>query len=175
MARGLLLALGRGVAVAAVAASHRPPDLRRQAVDLLRRQDAALLEERALVGGQRLRAARRLPGVRGRLAGGELLDLLADADAAPVVAAHRAEVGVDVEVLVVERARRVRVEGELEVALPVQRGARLRQLVVAVAAPRDPESDVGGVPTVARLNHTSATIGEPSTSTCVRSPLLNFT
>ena len=47
--------------------------------------------------------------------------------------AHRAEVRVHVEVFVVVGAREVGIERQLEVLLPVERGARLGQLVVAVA------------------------------------------
>src|SRR5690606_16208527 len=79
------------------------------------------------------------------LAGGEVLDLLGDADGAPVVAAHGAEVGVDVEVVVVVGAGGVFVEGELEVLLPVEGGAGLGELVVPVAGAGDAEGDVGGV------------------------------
>ena len=78
-------------------------------------------------------------------AGGELLDLLGDADGAPVVAAHGAEVGVDIEVLVVVGAGGVLVEGELEVLVPVECGAGLGELVVPVAGAGDAEGDVGGV------------------------------
>ena len=52
----------------------------------------------------------------GVLAAVEVGDFLADAHAAPVVAAHGAEVGVDFQVLVVVGAGQVRVEAEVEVA-----------------------------------------------------------
>ena len=58
------------------------------------------------------------------------------------MAAHGAEVGVDVEVLVVVRARRVGVEAQLEVLLPVERGAGLGELVVAVARAGDAERHI---------------------------------
>ena len=87
--------------------------------------------------GQRRRDLGLVPLVVLVLARDELRDLLADADRAPVVAAHRAEVGVDVEILVVVGAGGVGVEGELEVLLPVERGARLGQLVVPVAGCRE--------------------------------------
>jgi hypothetical protein len=61
------------------------------------------------------------------------------------VPAHGAEVGVDVEVLVVVGAGGVGVEGELEVLLPVEGGAGLGELVVPVARAGDAERDVGGV------------------------------
>src|SRR5439155_20216866 len=79
---------------------------------------------------------------RGFLPARELLDLLRDAHAAPVVAAHGAEVGVDLEVLVVERARGLAVEGELELARPVERRAGAREVVVPAPGRRDPAGDV---------------------------------
>src|SRR5262249_47331792 len=60
--------------------------------------------------GARQRAALRLEV--GILAAGEGLDLLRDTHATPVVAAHRAEVGVDLEVLVVQSASGLAVERE---------------------------------------------------------------
>jgi hypothetical protein len=60
------------------------------------------------------------------------------------VAAHRAEVGVDIEVLVVQRAGVVGVEGELEVLLPVEGGAGLGEFVVLIARAGNAEGDVGG-------------------------------
>src|SRR5205823_7516356 len=93
------------------------------------------------------RAPHRLP-LRlesGGLAARKLLDLLRDAHAAPVVAAHRAEVGVDLQVLVVQRAGRLAVEGELELPGPVERGAGPREIVVPVAGPRDATRDVARV------------------------------
>ena len=59
--------------------------------------------------------------------------------------AHRAEVRVDIEILVVIRARQIGIERELEVALPVERGARLGELVVAVARAGNPERHIGRV------------------------------
>src|SRR6185503_19915175 len=79
------------------------------------------------------------------LAGHELVDLLGDADGAPVVAAHGAETGVDVQIFIVERPRELGVEPEVEMALPVEGGASFGQLVVAVARAGDSERDVGGV------------------------------
>ncbi len=79
------------------------------------------------------------------LAGLELLDLFGDADGAPVVAAHGAEVGVDIEILVVVGAGGVLVEGELEVLVPVEGGAGLGELVVPVAGAGDAQGDIGGV------------------------------
>ena len=73
-------------------------------MDHLGAQHAALLENLGLVGGQGVRLAGRPAVVLLLLAAGEFHDLLGDADAAPVVAAHGAEVGVHVEVLVVEGA-----------------------------------------------------------------------
>src|SRR5439155_503714 len=106
----------------------------------------ALPEQLAALGPD-ARAPHRLPlGLEvGRLPAGELLDLLRDAHAAPVVAAHRAEVGVDLQVLVVQRAGRLAVEGELELPGPVERGAGPREIVVPVAGPRDATRDVARV------------------------------
>jgi hypothetical protein len=56
------------------------------------------------------------------------------------VAAHGAEVGVDLQVLVVVGAGEVGVEAEVEVALPVEGGAGLGELVVAVAEPGMPRA-----------------------------------
>ena len=111
-------------------------------MDLLRAQHAALLEDLLLLGCQGRALDRLVAAVRLVLARGELDDLLRDPHAAPVVAAHRAEVGVDVEVFVVIRPRGVGIEGELEVLLPVEGGAGLGELVVAVAHARDAERDV---------------------------------
>src|SRR5579871_702763 len=81
-------------------------------------------------GGGAARARRRRAGAWLRrprrlevrvLAAGERGDLLRDAHAAPVVAAHRAELGVDLEVLVVQRAGALAVERQLELARPVER------------------------------------------------------
>src|SRR5690606_3192626 len=74
-----------------------------------------------------------------------LLDLLADPHAAPVVPAHGAEVGVDVEVFVVVGTGGVFVVGEFEVLLPVEGRTSLGQFVVPVAGAGDAEGDVGGV------------------------------
>jgi hypothetical protein len=49
------------------------------------------------------------------------------------VAAHGAEVGVDVEVFVVVGTGGVGVEGEFEVLFPVEGGAGFGQFIVAVA------------------------------------------
>jgi hypothetical protein len=61
------------------------------------------------------------------------------------VAAHGAEVGVDLEVLVVERPRRLAVERELELPRPVERRAGAGQVVVPGARARDATGDVTGV------------------------------
>src|SRR4029077_5703098 len=79
------------------------------------------------------------------LAARDRLDLLRDAHAAPVVAAHGAEVGVDLEVLVVEGPRRLAVEGELELPRPVEGGAGVGEVVVPGARPGDPTGNVAGV------------------------------
>jgi hypothetical protein len=60
-------------------------------------------------GGDSVFAAEAFEAVG--LAAGELLDFLADADAAPVVAAHGAEVGVHVQVFIVVGAGGVGIEG----------------------------------------------------------------
>ena len=65
--------------------------------------------------------------------------------AAPVVAAHRAEVGVDVEILVVVGPRGVGIERQLEVLLPVEGGTGLGELVVAIAHAGNAERHVRGV------------------------------
>src|SRR5439155_9596049 len=82
---------------------------------------------------------------RGFLPARELLDLLRDAHAAPVVAAHGAEVGVDLEVLVVERARGLAVEGELELSRPVERRAGAREVVVPGARTGNPSGNIARV------------------------------
>ncbi len=46
--------------------------------------------------------------------------------------AHRTEVRVDVEILIVIGARQVGIEGELEMFFPVERRAGLREFVVAI-------------------------------------------
>src|SRR5207249_8691128 len=79
------------------------------------------------------------------LAARERLDLLRDAHAAPAVAAHGAEVGVDLEVLVVEGARRLAGEGELELPGPVERRAGAREVVVPRAGARGAAGGVAGV------------------------------
>src|SRR5438105_10205343 len=93
--------------------------------------------------GARLRAPVGLE--RRVLPARELLDLLRDAHAAPVVAAHRAEVGVDLEILVVQRARRLAVERELELPRPVERRAGAREVVVPRACCGNATSDIARV------------------------------
>src|SRR5207249_6517248 len=98
----------------------------------------ALAEQLAALGADP-GASHRLPlrlELR-RLPARELLDLLRDAHAAPVMPAHRAEIRVDLEVLVVQRAGRLAVERELELARPVECGAGPREVVVPVARPCD--------------------------------------
>src|SRR5262249_539381 len=68
-----------------------------------------------------------------------------DAHAAPVVAAHGAELGVDLEVLVVQRPGGLAVEGELELPWPVERRTGARQVVVPGASARDAARDVPGM------------------------------
>src|SRR5262249_43804618 len=112
-------------------------------VDDRQRTPAEDLAPRLADAGTLLRAAR---GLELRvLAARERLDLLRDAHAAPVVAAHRAEVGVDVEVLVVEGPRRLAVKRELELPGPVERGAGAREVVVPGAGGGDAAGDVAGV------------------------------
>src|SRR5690606_34705622 len=65
--------------------------------------------------------------------------------AAPVMAAHGAEVGVHIEVFVMEGAGGIRIEGELEVLLPVECGAGPGQFVVSVPRARNAEGHVGGM------------------------------
>src|SRR5262249_45856574 len=93
--------------------------------------------------GAREGPARRLE--RRLLPTRELLDLLRDAHAAPVVTAHGAEIGVDLEVLVVKGTRRLAVEGELELPWPVEGGAGARQIVVPGACAGDSAGDVARV------------------------------
>src|SRR5262245_52108385 len=109
-------------------------------------RDGALAHELATRGADPRAPRRAALGLRSLvLAAREGLDLLRDAHAAPVVAAHGAEVSVDLEVLVVQRARRLAVEGELELAGPVERRPRARQLVVPGACARDAARDVARV------------------------------
>src|SRR5262245_51900250 len=93
------------------------------------------------------RAAHRRPRRLERrvLAARERLDLLRDAHAAPVVPAHGAEVGVDLEVLVMERAGSLPVERELELPRPVECRAGTRQVVVPLARAGHAARDVAGV------------------------------
>ena len=114
-------------------------------MDLFRTEDSSLLENLPLFFGQRLGADRLSTIEPLGLAAGELLDLLGDPNAAPVVAAHGAEVGIDVEILVVIRPRGVGIEREIEVLLPVQGGTSLGQLIIVVAGSRNPECDIRGV------------------------------
>ena len=64
---------------------------------------------------------------------------------APVVAAHGAEIGVDVEILIVIRPGQFGIEAQLEMLLPIERGPGLGQLVIAVARAGDAQRDVGRV------------------------------
>src|SRR5262245_14688160 len=115
------------------------------ALDHRQRRGAAPQEVAA--GGGHPRASQRAAlGLElGVLAAGECLDLLRDAHAAPVVPAHRAEVGVDLEVLVMQRTRRLAVEGELELAWPVERRTRPREVVVPLPGASDAARDVAGM------------------------------
>ena len=122
--------------------AHRAARLGGQPVDLLRAEDAALLQDLRLLRREGRGADRLAALVRLLLAGRELLDLLGDPHAAPVVAAHGAEVRVHVQVLVVVGPGRVGIERELEVLLPVERGPRLGQLVVTIARRRDAQGHV---------------------------------
>jgi hypothetical protein len=121
-------------------------------VDFVGGEDAAFGEDFLLFGGEGGGFDRGTGFAVGAdafeavgFAAGEVLDFFADADGAPVVAAHGAEVGVDVEVFIVVGAGGVGVEGEVEVLLPVESGAGLGEFVIAVAGVGDAEGDVGGV------------------------------
>ena len=48
------------------------------------------------------------------------------------MAAHGAEVRIDIEIFVVVGLRSIRIEGELEVLFPIERGPRLGQLIILV-------------------------------------------
>src|SRR5216117_1344937 len=89
-------------------------------------------------------------GLRGHaLLGGVLPHLLGDLHRAELRPAHRAEVGdlraLGGQRLVVELARRLRVEREVELVLPAELEARLRQRVVPLAGARMALGDVGRV------------------------------
>src|SRR4051812_26578568 len=64
-----------------------------EAMDLFGAEDAALLQDGLLLGGERRRNSHAAAFETFRLAGCKLLDFLADADAAPVVTAHGTEIG----------------------------------------------------------------------------------
>src|SRR5690606_6322792 len=95
--------------------------LGRKPVDLLGAQHPTLLEDGTLLGRQSRGLLNPVPLEAFGLATGKLPNLLGDPHGAPVVAAHGAKVRVDVQILVVEGASRVRIEGQLEVLFPVQR------------------------------------------------------
>ena len=100
MAGGLGIALG----------VHVRAGLGRQPLELRWGEKDALLAALALIGRDRGADLRDVPAEVLVLAAQELADLLADTHGAPVVAAHGAEVRVDVEILIVVGARRVRIE-----------------------------------------------------------------
>src|SRR5262249_10332326 len=125
------LRVGRVVAVTGVLAG------------LHRQHRAARAQQLASLGADAGAAHRLLLRLElGVLAAGERDDLLRDAHAAPVVAAHRTELGIDLEVLVVQRARSLAVERQLELLRPVERRARARDVVVPLARARDAAGDV---------------------------------
>ena len=131
--------------LASLEGPNGPSGLGRQAVDLLGGEDTALPEDLLLVGAETLAHGGLVPCVRLALAGAKLLDLLGDPHAAPVMAAHRAEIRVHVQIFVVQCPGRIRIEAQCKVLLPVQRSAGARQLIVPVARGGDPQGDIGGM------------------------------
>jgi hypothetical protein len=115
----------------------------RQLVDLVRSEVAALVED-VDAGGAHAGALLGLLGWLGGFvfAAVEVGDFLADSHAAPVVAAHGAEIGVDFQIFIVIGAGEIGIERQIEMLLPVQRGSRLGQLVVAIARAGDAQGDV---------------------------------
>ncbi len=106
---------------------------------------AALFENVLLLGGEGGGLYRLAAGEALGVAGLELFDFFADANRAPVVAAHGAEVGVDIEVFVVVGSGGVFIEGEFEVFVPVEGCAGFGEFVVPVAGAGDSECDIGSV------------------------------
>ena len=123
-------------------ALHGPLGLGCQLVDLLGTQHAPLFEDLLLIVGQGIRDLRIVPGVGLVIAREELGDLLRDSHAAPVVSAHGTEIGVNVEVFIVQGTGGVGIERELEVLFPVQGRTCLGQLVISVTGAGDAQGDV---------------------------------
>src|SRR5213593_4652230 len=115
--------------------SRPPVDLAAALPELLRFLLEPLHERRGLLGD----------AVRG----GVVAHVLRDLHRAEVRAAHRAEVGelgpLGGQGLVVELARGVGVEGEVELVLPAELEARLRECVVPLARAGVALGEVGGV------------------------------
>ncbi len=122
--------------------AHTATRLAGQAMNLLGAEDTALAQDFLLLGSQGFGDDGPIPRVFLVLAGQERIDLLRDPHTAPIVTAHGAEIGIDVQVLIVQGASRVRIEREFEVFFPVQCRPSLRQLVVAVAAGRDAQGHI---------------------------------
>ena len=72
----------------------------------------------------------------------EFLNFFADSNAAPIVSAHRAEIRINIKILVVIRTRHIWIEGQLEMLFPIQRCTRLRQFIIAVARSRNPKRNI---------------------------------
>ena len=85
------------------------------------------------------------PLVVGIFSGREFNNFLADSHAAPIVATHRTKIGVDIQIFVMEGARRIRIEAEVKMFLPVQGGAGFGQFVIPVAGTGNPQGNVCGV------------------------------
>ncbi len=129
----------------AVFCTHGLASLAGEAMNLLGGQHASLLQDFLLFGRQSIGHLRFVPLEGIRFATGEFLDLLADANTAPVMTAHRTEVGVDIKVFIVIRTSCVGVEAEFKMLLPVQCGTCLGQFIVTVTSPRNAQCDVRGM------------------------------
>ena len=116
-----------------------------QFVNFCRIENSPFFENLLLFRSQGVATDRSCPLKSFCLAAGKLLDLFGDAHAAPVVTTHGTEVGIHIEILVVECTGGIRIEGEIKVLLPVECGARLGQLVVAVAGAGNSQSDIRGM------------------------------
>lgn len=119
--------------------------LGRKTVDFIRAQDSPLLEDLTLLIIECVADSDSFSTKTFSLAGSELLNVLADTDTAPVMATHGTEISVYVEVLIVVSAGHIRVKGQIELALPVECGTGLGELIVSVARSWDTESDVSGM------------------------------
>ena len=85
------------------------------------------------------------PSVFFCLATGKFLNLFRDTNAAPVVPAHGAEIGVNVQIFIVICPGQIGVEGQIKVSLPIQGGSSLGQLIVVVTTSRDAQSNISRV------------------------------